>query len=378
MDFQPIIDYIENILRKEKGLPCCDLRINQDHKLLFRHTSGYADYEGKTPLTSDNLYFMYSCTKPVTCAAALQLVERGVIGLDDPVKKYLPEFGKAFLLKDGKRIPPKNTMTLRHLFTMSAGLDYGFLDPHIKEAAAVPNATTQSIVNSFVNKALCFEPGDQYKYSLCHDVLAAVVEVASSERYSEYLKKNIFEPLGMKRTTFVVPPEEEHLLTAQYIFNKKTGEYTRLPLINNFQLSADYESGGAGICSCIEDYALFADAMACGGVGKTGAQILKPETINLMRTEQLSTVTRDPDSFSTVAGEGYGYGLGVRTLTKVPKEYRGTVGEFGWDGAAGSYIMIDPSNRLSIMFTMHVQNWHEIFNPGHCAIRSLTYEMLGL
>ena len=116
--------------------------------------------------------------------------------------------------------------------------------------------------------------------------------------------------------------------------------------------------------------------MANGGIGATGKQILKPETIDLMRTEQLGNYTMD-SRFGCAAGPGYGYGLGVRTLID-RSHSKSSIGEFGWDGAAGSYVMIDPKYNLSIFFAMHVLAWPSLIGCGHAPIRDLTYEILGL
>lgn len=376
MDFSPVIDYIESVLIKEKGVPGCDLRIMRNHQQLLRYTTGVSDYEGKKPLSQDALYFMYSCTKPVTCAAALQLVERGVIGLDDPVIKYLPAYKNAYLLKNGEKVAPTSTMTIRHLFTMSGGLDYDYQGAHILKAAAQPGAGTVDIVNAFVEKPLLFEPGERFFYSLCHDVLAAIVEVASGIRFSEYLKKNIFEPLGMNRTGFRIPDSQRPSLVAQYECNE-AGELRPYPQETGFAPNPNYDSGGAGLYSCLEDYSRFADAMANGGIGCTGAQILRPETIDLMRSEQLSSYLMD-NEFSCAGGPGYGYGLGVRTLIDKSEGQRSALGEFGWDGAAGSYLLMDPTHGLSITFTMHVRGWPALIGFGHIPLRDLTYQVLGL
>lgn len=377
MNFQPVIEYIENILREEKGVPGCDLQIMHEHEVLLRYHSGVSDYEGNTPISGDELYFMYSCTKPITCTAAMQLVEKGIIGLDDPVSKYLPAFKDVFLIKDDKKVAPNRTMTVRHLFTMSAGFDYNWQTAPIAEVlAANPNAGTSDIVNALALSPLHFEPGENFLYSLCHDVLAAVIEAACGMRFSQYLKKHIFEPLGMTHTGFTIPAEEMHHLTAQYECYEPN-KIRPCPMKNVFQLTDAYESGGAGLYSTVDDYSLFADAMANGGVSKSGKQILKPETIDLMRTEQLHTYAMNP-AFGCAAGPGYGYGLGVRTLIDKSDGQRSSLGEFGWDGAAGSYVMIDPAQKLSIFFAMHVKGWPNLIGCGHAPIRDLTYEVLGL
>lgn len=376
MDFSPIIDYIENTLVKEKKVPGCDVKIMRDHETLLRYSCGVRDYEGTQNIRQNDIYYLYSCSKPMTCAAAMQLVERRMIGLDDPVRKYLPEFQNAFRLENGKKVNLQKTMTVRHLFTMSAGFDYDRDTQPIRDViAANPNAGTVDIVNALVRSPLQFEPGTKFLYSMCHDVLAAVVEVASGMKFSQYMRENIWQPLDMQDTGFQINEKDRHRLVALYECYAP-GRYEPFSNDREFNLTVNYESGGAGLYSTVEDYSRFADAMANGGIGITGKQILKPETIDLMRTEQLSNYTMDT-RFGCAAGPGYGYGLGVRTL--IDKTHsRSSLGEFGWDGAAGSYVMIDPKYGLSIFFAMHVCNWPDLIGCGHTPIRDMTYEILGL
>lgn len=377
MDFTPIKNYIESYIRAEKGVPACEIKIMREHETLFRYASGKADYEGTRDVGENSIYYLYSCTKPITVTAAMQLVEQGLLSLDEPVSKYIPIFNEVFLNIDGQRVRPKNTMTIRHLFTMSGGLDYNFKAEHIKEYAnANPDASTREVVDTFVQAPLLFEPGERFKYSLCHDVLAVVIEVVSGMSFGEYLTTNIFEPLGMKRIGFTIPENEKADLVAQ--FTNKEG-WGVVPRENDceFKLSNNYESGGAGLYSTLDDYSLFSDAMANGGVGITGNRILSPETIDLMRTEQLRGFAVDTQ-FSCAAGIGYGYGLGVRTLIDKSEGQRSALGEFGWDGAAGSYIMIDPASKLSITFTMHVRNWPKLLGYAHAKMRDMTYDILGI
>lgn len=377
MNFSPLIEYVENVLRKEKGVPACDLKVMRGHETVFRYASGASDYEGKTPVSPKDLYLIYSCTKPMTCAAALQLVEKGIIHLDDPVSKFLPDFAGAFLIRDGKNIPPKRPITIKHLFTMSAGLNYDRSTQPIRDViAADPHAGTTDIVNALIRSPLQFEPGSKFMYSMCHDVLAAVIEVASGMRFSQYMKQNIWDPLGMQDIGFHIPPEKRSRLSALY-WSIGSGKCRLFDDLTDFNLTDRYESGGAGIYTTVDDYSLFSDAMACGGVGATGARILKPETIDLMRAEHLSSYRID-SQFGCSGGAGYGYGLGVRTRVEKPEGQRSSIGEFGWEGAAGAYVLMDPQYDLSIFYVMHVRNWARMIGNGHAVIRDLTYEALGL
>lgn len=232
--------------------------------------------------------------------------------------------------------------------------------------------STRDLIKAIAKTPLGFEPGSRFRYSLCHDVLGAVIEVISGMRFGEYMQENIFRPLGMKDTFFGVPKEEEKLVrfAKRYSLNEKR-ERRLEKLACHFNLSDDYESGGAGLVSSIEDYALFLDAMACGGMGKNGSRILRPESISMMGTNQLSGQALE--DFHSVR-VGYGYGLGVRVhMDPTASGSLSSIGEFGWDGAAGGFSMVDPKNKLSLTYFQEVHGWkYEIQNM----LRNALYESL--
>ena len=360
-------------------VPGVDCIVYQNHVQVFRHIVGLSDLESQKPMTGNELYYIFSMTKMLTCTAALQLWEQGKYDMDDPVSKYLPEYAHMQISPNGfdagigaqvarggslgseKEIKTDNyaktQITIRHLFTMTAGLDYNLRAEGITKAIADGKITTLDIVKAISETVLGFEPGTRYRYSLCHDVLAGLVEVWSGQTFGEYLRENITAPLGMHDTTFHMPEDFERM-AAMYIYDDPH-TVRRLPLSCVFALTAQYESGGAGLISSPEDYAIFADALACGGMGKNGARILRAATIDLMRTNQLSTTQLE--DFRLIR-KGYGYGLGVRThMCPTDSESLSPVGEFGWDGAAGAFSLVDPEHRLSLVFFQHVHNWDRIY-----------------
>ena len=157
-----------------------------------------------------------------------------MIGLDDPVSKYLPAFGRAFVMENGVPRPPHNTMTLRHLFTMSAGLDYNLQTAPIQAAARKADADTISVVNAIPESPLCFDPGDRFQYSLCHDVLAAVAEAATGKPFAEYMAQEVFAPLGMQRTSYTYTEKE---LAPQYLFDADARVFQPCPNACGYILS---------------------------------------------------------------------------------------------------------------------------------------------
>lgn len=347
----------------EQGMPLCGVTVRRNHEKLFEYGVNIAN---------DQRLFLYSCSKPITIAGVMRLYERGLIGLDDPVSKYLPAYANAFVMKDGVQAKPDTVMTIRHLMTMTAGLNYDLSTEPIRKTIADGKTDTLSIVNAFVQAPLDFSPGDKYQYSLAHDVLAAVAEVVSGKPFRQYMHEEVFAPLGMHRTSYRWQEDE---IAPQYRFNAESREYEPVPRTCVYRLASDYDSGGAGIVSTLADLSLFVDAMACGGTAATGYQLLKPETIDLMRTEQLPHIAKNAE-FLCPAGPDYGYGLGVRTRVRMDGGENSAYGEFGWDGAAGCFELADPASGISIVFVTHVMGWQSIRNEFHLPIRNSVYEAL--
>ncbi len=379
-DFSPVAGYMANVTCLQKHVPGCDILVARDHTTLYRHRCAP---DGSPlpppPASGEPLYYMYSCTKPLTVTTALRLVEEGRLALDAPVADYLPSFRDVFLLRDGVRVKPQRAPTVRHLFTMTAGLDYTLHSEFTDAAdrAAGGRATTRRIVDAFPLRPLLFEPGERFQYSLCHDVLAAVVEEVAQTRFSDYMSRILFEPLGMADSTFDEDRVPKERIAPQFVWDGGRHAVVPCPKENRFRLSGRYESGGAGLIASVADYAKFADTMACGGTAPDGYRLLKPETVALLRTEQLKSFVMN-NNFSCAAGPGYGYGLGVRVRLNQDEGQRSPVGEFGWDGAAGAYVMMDPVNRLSITFGMHVLGWPGCIGSDHAVLRDMVYDVLGI
>lgn len=354
MDFTRLDTFLDSLLTR--GLPLYDCIVHVHHKEVYRRRGGKVG----APYA---LYYLYSASKPVTCAAALTLVEAGRLHLCDPVSYYLPEYADVEVterLGDGRlgRRPPKSPIRVRDLFAMTAGLHYNLDCASIREAVAATGgrAPTREIARALAKEPLSFDPGERWQYSLCHDVLAALTEEVAGIRFSEYVRRAIFDPLGMTHSGYHLRPGD--MLTQQYRYNDQTGRSETTENTNIYVFGEDYDSGGAGMISCAEDYILFADALACGGVGKTGARILSPATIELMRTNVLNP--RQAATFNWSWMEGYGYGLGVRTIAD--RFAAGSIGpddEFGWGGAAGALVYIAPKSGTAIYLAQHALNPHE-------------------
>lgn len=376
-DFSALRDYIHYVT-EVIGVPSAAIVVKQGHEQLYYYQAGTQDRATGEPLRQDALYHMYSCSKVITCVAALKLFEQGKFLLLDPVENYLPEFADTQYMKGSYPQPTKNILTVRDLFTMSSGLDYNLNTVHISNVyeATDKRCPTREMVKAIAKSPLCFEPATQWMYGLSHDVLAALVEVISGMRFSEFVKKEIFEPLGMKDSCYHIEEIDKSRMAAQYRYNEKTKVANPIPLTNSYVPGPDYDSGGAGMISSLHDMSIFADMLACGGVGANGVRILAPATVDLMRENQLDPTRLDYFHARFPHFRGYGYGLGVRTHIDRTAGSLSPLGEFGWAGAAGAYIGMDSKNQLSIFYVQHMLNSQErIIHPR---LRNIVYATLGL
>lgn len=375
MNFLKLDQVMEDM--PKRGIPACELAVSYKGEIVYRKSVGYADHENTRLASPDDIYWIYSCTKVVTCVAAMRLVENGTIKLDDPVSKYLPEFAnlKVKDKKTGNVSDAKNTMTVQHLFTMMGGLDYNFKAEPIAKAIQAEGADTLSIVRSMAEVPLQFEPGENYTYSLCHDVLGAVVEIASGMKLSEYLQKNIFDPLGMKDIGFRPNEEQKKRFSAQYNYHNGSNYSTPVPTGNPYAFTPDYDSGGAGLFSTVDEYMKMITVLANGGTTKDGYVLLRPESIEMMGKDLLNDIGRN--NFVNRSRYGYGWGLCGRAHVDPTVSFvKSSVGEFGWDGAAGAFCMVDPKKNIALYFGTHLFGFGYGYDRLHWKLLNLAIEAI--
>ncbi len=379
VDFGALKEYISHL--QEYGIPAADIAVYKDHECVFRCMSGFRDYEGTVPVSGDDLYNIYSNTKLITVAATMQLIEQGKLELSDPVSKFLPEFASMTCKTPNGTRPVKAEMTVFHLLTMTSGLSYGETPGVQRLLAQQENrASTREMAAALARDPLEFSPGERWCYGRGHDILGAIIEQVSGLRFSQYLEENIFAPLGMEHTTFRRddPYVLEHL-SAFYNYSSRTR--SAIPAENKgdagYYWVSGYEGGGGGLISCTQDYALFVDALANGGVGKTGNRILTAQSIDQLRQPRLSALQYGQFLLSHFK-RGYSYGLGVRTLVDKGYGAKSPLGEFGWDGMTGGYGLVDPDNRLAICYMQNVSGcdyaWHTVFPET----RDMIYKILNI
>ncbi|MCL2286823.1 MAG: beta-lactamase family protein [Firmicutes bacterium] len=355
--FNRLREFMDEAIEKS-GFPGIDCIIYQDHNEIFRHSSGFMDLENKIPPVPRALYNIYSATKMVTCIAALQLVEQGRMLLTDPLHKYLPEY-EHMQVKYGtfSIAPARNKIRIADLFAMTAGLSYESGTPHLTKLKEDTEGdyTTREFAAALAKEPLLFEPGEGWNYGFCHDVLAVVIEEISGKTFGQYLQDNILAPLGMKDACFYVPDSKKDRIAPQYTYDKINKVCN---LIENTCLAASpggrFESGGGGLVMSAEDYILFIDALACGGIGKNGAKIISPPSIALMGKNQLRGKAME-DFRKAGASEGHGYSLGSGVVydTAAGLSFR-PEGSFSWGGIGGVQNLVDPKNRLSYYVSQHL------------------------
>lgn len=335
---------------------------------VFRNEYGMADKEKGISMEKDSIFRCYSMTKPVTSVAVMILVEAGKLSLSDAVSMYLPGFREQKVLTDDGLVPVEREVTIQDLMDMTAGVVYPdasfpagavmqeMIDEYYRKIFEEDEPTsTYDLANLIGQQPLAFQPGTQWNYSFCADVLGAVVEVISGKTYGEYLRERIFEPLGMVDTDFYVPEEKQGRFCQnyQYMPETKTLEpctWQHLGLSYFHLKKPAFESGGAGLVSTIDDYARFV-RMMLGKGSVDGVRILGRKTVEWMTRNHL-----DENQIKTLDWEalkGYGYGNLMRVMIdREHAEMLGSNGEYGWDGWLGSYVCMDPEEDLAIIYVI--------------------------
>ncbi len=349
---------------------------------VFCHIAGFRDRERGIPLSGEEFFDLFSCTKLLTCTASMMLWERGAFRLEDPVEKYLPEFGNMLVqerLENGRSTlrPARTPMLVYHLLTMSAGLNYDLKDEAVQAArdATEGFCPTLETIRFLGRRPLDFDPGERFQYSLCHDVLGALIEVWSGMGFYRFLKKEIFDPLGMKETFFHLPGKWRERKAVRYMCEGEGKDILPCAPGNPFVPGDAYESGGAGIVSTLDDYARFVGMLSRGGKMADGKRILEEETLKRMATPVPDEKWQE--TFQTAWLPGYHYGLGVYVLWDAKKAGSlASPGTFGWNGAAGSYVSVDPKAQIAVLYIQHMHS------PGnkvyHDRLRNTIYrEILG-
>jgi len=318
---------------------------------------GFADREQGKPLTPDSLYKIFSLTKLVTGTALLTLYDEGRFELDEPVGKYIPELQNLQVaIADGpdgmpETEPAAHPVTIRELMTHTGGFTYGRFGNtqvdqlYVKADIQNPDSTFADMMAKLQHIPLLYQPGTVWNYSISVDIQAYLVEVLSGKSFDVYLQERLFDPLKMVDTDFYAPAGKAERLALSY---KPQEDGSLAPLPNTPFLSKPrFLNGGGGLISSMDDYLRFARMLLAGGE-LDGVRILKPETVELMRQNQL------PEGVDNIGPffPGNQFGLNVAVVNDSPAAGYLPEGTFWWWGIQGAWCWIDPSNDAIIIGMM--------------------------
>lgn len=369
MDFTKLTNFLDN-LNARFGIRGGDLIVNKDGKTVYRHQFGFSDKDCTRPVQGNEIYRIYSCSKVITCTAVMKLITEGRLGLYHNLSDYIPEFEEMYIKSGDSSKKAENPIRIIDLMQMAAGFTYDCGNPVIADYRNQTDgrADTLGTVKAMSKMLLAFEPGTAYCYSLCHDILGAVIEVVSKRKLSDFMKENFFIPLGMLETDYkyTFGSEDRHFWRENY--NAETKTVTPVSSDSNwFELGEEYESGGAGVITTVDDYIKFSQMLCDGGVTKDGKRLIAFEGIDLMRR----TVNESQSAFTMT---DYKYALGVRTHISNENNFsKSGLYEFGWDGAFGAYTEIDIENGIAVYFGCGTGGINALVHPE---MRNLIHEAI--
>jgi CubicO group peptidase (beta-lactamase class C family) len=320
---------------------------------------GMMEIEAGKPMQLDTIFRIYSMTKPITSVAVLMLYERGAFLLNDPIAKFIPELAGLKVLGNpagplDRTVALQREITVRDLLTHTSGFTYPFMTPGpIAEAYEKPELDTnnsqsdlQTWIEQLAKLPLVYQPGTRWNYGVSTDILGHLVAVVSGVPFDDFLRENIFEPLGMVDTDFHVPAAKLDRFAANYGPAEGGGlKVIDAPATSRYTLPPSLLSGGGGLVSTASDYLRFAQMLLNGGE-LDGVRILGSKTVELMTMNHLTEQELQAD-FLEQWFRGWGFGLGVSVITDLAQtNLAGSVGEYGWNGAASTTFWVDPKEEL--------------------------------
>lgn len=365
-------------------------------KVVHAEQFGWRDKEAKSPMSADTIFRLYSMTKPIICTALMTLFEEGRFTLIDPLAKYIPAFGAVKVMDaDGSLVNPVRPIFLRDLMTHTSGLTYHFVDDspvgEMYRRAKLFDArcSLEVAIDDLAQLPLAFQPGSNWRYSVGIDVAARVIEVISGKPLGAYLRERLFEPLGMPDTAFEVPVDKRSRLAAMYgrpdvagqnvtMMNEfeawKKGVNDRIDVSVTHPVDSPevFVRGGYGLFGTIGDYFRFAQMLGNGGQ-LDGTRVMGRKTLELMHSNHIPAALL-PLQIAGFPFPGYGFGLGSRVLLDVAQSAApGSVGEFGWSGAAKTHYWVDPKEQMVGLFMTQSMMG---FDLPELELRALSYQAI--
>jgi len=344
-------------------IPGAILLVARHGKVALFEAVGVRNPETRAPMTKDSIFRIYSMSKPITSVSAMMLFEEGRFSLADPVSKYIPELGglKVGVEKldvSGKPalelVPSQRDMTIHDLFRHTSGLTYGFFGNslvkkmYVEAKISDDYPSNTELVTRLGKMPLAYQPGTTWDYSYSTDVLGRLIEVISRQTLYQYEKERVLDPLGMKDTNFYVTDKaKQDRIVEPFANDRSIGVNANF---NDPRVAQAWESGGGGMVGTTMDYARFAQMLLNGGT-LDGKRILGPKTVAYMTADHLGASITPGPLYLPGAGFGFGLGFAVRKDAGV-SPFIGSVGEFNWGGAGGTYFWVDPKEDLFVVFMM--------------------------
>src|ERR1700704_5271961 len=378
-------DYIRNEIATGK-IPGAIMLIQQHGQPVYFENFGVRDVDSKRPMTPDTIFRLYSMSKPITSVAAMMLVEDGKLRLDDAVSKYLPAFAdvKVGVEKRDEHEKPSlvlepvdRPITIEDLLRHTSGLTYGFYgDGAVRKLYAQADLFDGDVDNAeFVERIaklpLAEQPGTLWDYGHSTDVLGRVIEVISGQSLFQFEKQRLLDPLGMTDTAFYAADDAKRPLIAEPMPDDRF--ISPVAGIRDPMLPRRWESGGAGMVGTVGDYARFAQMLLNGGT-LDGRRYLKPETIALMTSDHIGPETNIARDNFYFPGANSGFGLGFAVRTSTPQNTSWPLGEYRWDGAAGTFFFIDPKDDMFVICMVQTPSER---GRIQLALKTLIYQALG-
>ncbi|MFB9268199.1 serine hydrolase domain-containing protein [Bradyrhizobium erythrophlei] len=380
-----VSDYIRNEIVTGK-IPGAILLLQQHGKLVYYENFGVRDVATQVSMSADTIFRLYSMSKPITSVAAMMLVEDGKLALNDPVAKYIPAFADMKVAvetrgEDGKLRqalePLKRPVTILDLLRHTAGVPYGYYGGgpvnklYADAGLFTGDLSNAELVAKITALPLAEQPGTQWDYGHATDVLGRVIEVISGQSLFQFEKERLLDPLGMKETTFYVADPANWPRIAEPM----PGDRALSPInqIRDPRKPLKWQSGGGGMVGTVGDYARFAQMLLNGGTYE-GRRYLKPETIALMASDHIGPETHIARDQNYYPGATSGFGLGFAVRTSVPPNTSWPLGEYRWDGVAGTFFFIDPEDDLFGIFLVQTPSQR---GRIQLALKTLIYEAMG-
>lgn len=370
LDIEKLDTYISERIYNDirlHNITGCSVAVADCSKILYKRHFGTLSVSDSRPINGNTLFRLASMTKPVTSVAVMTLVERGLIGIDDPIEKFLPQFCNMHTVKMSDSGPKtlgkvQTKPTIKHLLTHTSGILAGECGAYYKEK--MPNTANEylkSAVDYYSSIGLSFEPFSANEYSAvaAFDILALIIENVSDIGFDEYIGKYITEPCGMHNTVFV--PSEAQWGALIPMYNKIDGTgavYPMKPGCVFDETPCTHFLGGAGLISSLDDYIRFAQMLLRGGE-INGNRILSENTVKFMSEPQV------PES---IMHGNERWGLGMRVITSDEYKYL-PKGTFGWSGAYGTHFWVDPVNGITAVYMKN-----SVYDGGSGAITAANFE----